>query len=96
MVHNNIFILPFKLIKIYLQHKQIDKKYQANIKINPKLTLPKLQDYSDYQEGLKLRKHLSYLLGDVFLKACKRKWGLIKFILIDVPKIRKKFKQNKF
>lgn len=70
-IRNNfpkIFILPFTLLYLGLNHKKNQKFYKAMIKINPDLALPPLEIYVDYSEALKCKKHLSYMLGSALLK----------------------------
>jgi len=90
-------ILPWILFKIYLTHKICAYKYKQILKKSPSLKLPRLESYDDYKESLKFKNHLSYKLGNAFLKAYKNFWGggIIKFLFIDVPKIRKEFKKIK-
>ncbi|MGQ2898815.1 sugar transferase [Campylobacter coli] len=63
------FRLPFNLIKEYKQYNQEQKNYQMIIKLNPTLALPKLQDYNDYQEAVKIKKYFSYRLGEAIIQA---------------------------
>ncbi|WP_104722288.1 hypothetical protein [Helicobacter mesocricetorum] len=78
-------------------HSQEQEYYEERVAINPNLKLPLLEDYADYQEGLKVKEHLSYQLGESFLNAYKNLWrgGLLKFWLVDSKKIIKEFKQRK-
>ncbi|HEG2604698.1 TPA: hypothetical protein SCV11_000502 [Campylobacter jejuni] len=86
--------LPFMLIKEFMQHKKEQKNYQMMIKINPNLVLPKLQEYSDYKEALKIKNYFSYKLGEAIIKA-NNNWyggGYIKFIFKDVPRLKSEMK----
>lgn len=69
------FTLPFKLIKIAKKYKQEKQIQQVLIKLNPNLALPKLEDYADYDEALKMKNHLSYKLGQALIEANNKKWG---------------------
>jgi len=66
------------------------------IKQKPELKLPKLETYSDYNEALKVKKHLSYKLGESLIKADKTwyKGGLVKFYF-EVKKLERDFKKSK-
>ncbi|EDO7430011.1 hypothetical protein Q9X50_000122 [Campylobacter jejuni] len=69
------FRLPFNLIKEYKQYNQEQKNYQMMIKLNPTLALPKLQDYDDYQEAVKIKKYFSYRLGEAIIQANNTWYG---------------------
>ncbi|HDV7439657.1 TPA: sugar transferase, partial [Campylobacter jejuni] len=69
------FRLPFNLIKEYKQYNQEQKNYQMMIKLNPTLALPKLQDYNDYQEAVKIKKYFSYRLGEAIIQANNTWYG---------------------
>ncbi|EAH9420234.1 sugar transferase, partial [Campylobacter jejuni] len=69
------FRLPFNLIKEYKQYNQEQKNYQMIIKLNPTLALPKLQDYNDYQEAVKIKKYFSYRLGEAIIQANNTWYG---------------------
>ena len=88
------FKLPFLLIKIAIKHKKLEKMYQQRIFYNPSLALPPLELYSDYKNALKLKNHLSYQLGNEFLKACKAwyKGGFFNF-LRKIKYIKKEFEK---
>ncbi len=67
--------LPFILLKTIQNHKKEQEIYNIIVKINPNLILPKLEDYDDYKEGLYIKNHLSYKLGQSLIKANKKYWG---------------------
>ena len=79
------------------KHKEEQRIYQEKIKNNPNLKLPPLETYADYKEALKFKEHLSYKLGSAFIKAHKTwyKGGYIKFIFVDVGRIKKEFRKIK-
>ncbi|TQR33657.1 hypothetical protein DMB92_01875 [Campylobacter sp. MIT 99-7217] len=89
--------MPYVLSYIKDKHKQEQRAYERSIKENPSLKLPPLETYSDYKEALKIKEHLSYKLGEAWIRAYKNwyKGGFIKFIFIDAPKIKKDFKNKK-
>ncbi|EFO9535548.1 DUF2972 domain-containing protein [Campylobacter jejuni] len=60
-----------KLYKIKKQHKKEQKIYQETIKVFPQLKYPNLETCSDYSESLRYKFHLSYMLGEVLIKADK-------------------------
>ncbi|EAI2978164.1 alpha-2,3-sialyltransferase, partial [Campylobacter coli] len=78
------------LLSIVILYKQEQK-----IRKNSLSKLPFLGQYLDYQEAVKLKNHLSYKLGQAFIKANKTwyKGGYIKFIF-EVWKLKKKFKKK--
>ncbi|MBZ7933578.1 sugar transferase, partial [Campylobacter sp. RM10543] len=76
MIENSKSILgcirmPFVLMKIYTRYKKEQKTYRMLINVNSNLLLPKLKEYADYKEALKLKEHLSYKLGQALIKANK-------------------------
>ncbi|EIX0422639.1 DUF2972 domain-containing protein, partial [Campylobacter jejuni] len=58
-----------KLYKIKKQHKKEQKIYQQTIQIFPQLKYPSLEKCSDYEQALRYKFHLSYMLGKVLIKA---------------------------
>lgn len=81
------FKIPFSLIKTYLDHK---KWYREN---NIEL-LPPIESYQDYHETHRLKKHLSYRLGQVFLSSIKN--PLVWFVLpVRLCKEVKDFRKEK-
>ncbi|ECL3805977.1 DUF2972 domain-containing protein [Campylobacter jejuni] len=58
-----------KLYKIKKQHKKEQKIYQQTIQIFPQLKYPSLETCPDYNEALRYKFHLSYMLGEVLIKA---------------------------
>ncbi|WP_283202091.1 DUF4422 domain-containing protein [Campylobacter sp. MIT 12-5580] len=63
-----IILLPFVLIGLAFQYKKDRARYESLIRVNHNLKLPKLDDYKDYKESLKVKKHLSYMLGNALIK----------------------------
>ena len=61
-------LMPITLLSIAIAHKQSKKIYQEKIKKDPSLKLPPIERYPDYHEALKLKKHLSYRLGNFMVK----------------------------
>lgn len=90
-----ILKLPFVLIDIVIKYQKEQKIYKENIKHNPNLKLPELKSYSDYEDALRLKNHLSYNLGKALIQANKNwyKCGYIKFIF-EVIKIKKDYSKR--
>ncbi|MCR6585068.1 sugar transferase [Campylobacter insulaenigrae] len=92
---SDYFKLPFILMKECKQYNQEQKNYQMMIKINPALALPKLQDYDDYQEAIKIKKYFSYRLGEAIMQA-NNTWhggGYIK-LWFEIHKLKNKITKN--
>ncbi|EGK8212366.1 DUF2972 domain-containing protein, partial [Campylobacter coli] len=64
-------ILIYKLYKIKKQHFRDQKLYKQVTKIFPQLAYPKLETCSDYNESIRYKYHLSYMLGEVLIHAHK-------------------------
>ncbi|MBZ7960495.1 sugar transferase, partial [Campylobacter sp. RM12397] len=82
-----------KLYNIKKQHKKEKQIYQKTIKVFPTLKYPELKQCPDYNEALKCYFHLSYMLGEVLIKADQDKFiggyfNLNKYI----KKAKKEFK----
>ncbi|EDP4662404.1 sugar transferase, partial [Campylobacter jejuni] len=58
-----------RLYKIKKQHKKEQKIYQQTIQVFPQLKYPSLETCSDYEQALKYKFHLSYMLGEVLIKS---------------------------
>ncbi|WP_161565435.1 class I SAM-dependent methyltransferase [Campylobacter jejuni] len=88
--------LPFIILSIVISHKQEQKAYKFKVKKNPNLALPPLETYPDYNEALKEKECFTYKLGEAFIKASKNwyKGGYIKFILKDVPRLKRKLEKG--
>ncbi|CAG9469244.1 hypothetical protein CU14913_001394 [Campylobacter upsaliensis] len=88
----NILTLFLKLRKIQKMHKAHQKFYKKTTVVFPQLHYPALENCEDYKESLKCKFHLSYLLGEVFIKALKKwyKGGLLK-LNKDFKKAYEKF-----
>ncbi|EDP5129795.1 alpha-2,3-sialyltransferase [Campylobacter jejuni] len=89
--------LPFIILSIVISHKQEQKAYKFKIKKNPNLALPSLETYPDYNEALKEKECFTYKLGEAFIKASKNWYGggYIKFILKDVPRLKREYKRKR-
>ncbi|EOI6144610.1 hypothetical protein ACMU5N_000380 [Campylobacter coli] len=87
--------MPFVLSYIKDKHKFEQRIYQENIKKNPSLKLPPLENYPDYQEALKEKECLTYKLGEALIKANKTwyKGGYIR-LMFEVEKLKKEYKKK--
>ncbi|EPD4174524.1 DUF2972 domain-containing protein [Campylobacter jejuni] len=81
-----------KLYKIKKQHKKEQKIYQQTIQVFPQLKYPNLETCSDYEQALKYKFHLSYMLGEVLIKAYQTwyKGGGFK-LKNNIKKVNKEF-----
>ncbi|XAK33081.1 hypothetical protein AAID92_01745 [Campylobacter coli] len=79
-------IMPFVLLDIVKHYRKTKQSYIEN----------KLNSYSDYNEAIKYKNHMSYQLGNALIQAHKHRYkgGYIKFIF-DIIKIKSKFKGKK-
>lgn len=81
-----------KLYKIKKQHKKEQKIYQQTIQVFPQLKYPNLETCSDYEQALRYKFHLSYMLGEVLIKAGKTWYKGSGFKLKnDIKKAKKEF-----
>lgn len=81
-----------KLYKIKKQHKKEQKIYQQTIQVFPQLKYPSLEACSDYEQALKYKFHLSYMLGEVLIKAYQTWYKGSGFKLKnDIKKAKKEF-----
>ncbi|HFZ5102274.1 TPA: hypothetical protein ACIKZN_001404, partial [Campylobacter jejuni] len=65
---SEVLFLPLIICKIVFHFKIQQIIYRYVVKQNPKLKLKSLEQYDDYMESLKIREHLSYKLGNAFIK----------------------------
>ena len=90
-------LLIKKLYHIKKTHQRTQRLYKDFISLYPHLKYPALEQCSDYEEALKCKYHLSYLLGQALIKAHKSwyKGGYLKLYtsIKDARKIYKEFKQ---
>ncbi|EAH8788936.1 glycosyltransferase family 2 protein [Campylobacter jejuni] len=91
----SMFLLPYKLLLITINHKIEKKILKIMSKKDPKYKLPSLNSYTDHMTALEVKNHLSYKLGEALIKASKTwyKGGYIKFIF-EARKIKKKSKNK--
>ncbi|EDP3961019.1 TPA: hypothetical protein ACH6H0_001587 [Campylobacter jejuni] len=86
-----IFSLPVILLAIIIVFNQKRKNYLKCIYKDPSKKLPSLEQYPDYDEALRLKKHLSYRLGNYIVKNPFKSFIFPYFIL----KIIYQFKKEK-
>nr|WP_139847771.1 hypothetical protein [Campylobacter jejuni] len=82
-----------KLYKIKKQHKKEQKIYQQTIQVFPQLKYPSLEACSDYEQALRYKFHLSYMLGEVLIKADVNKFKDGYFFLFkNIEQTKKDYK----
>ncbi|HEC1581101.1 TPA: hypothetical protein R1X62_001661, partial [Campylobacter upsaliensis] len=79
--------LPFTLINLTKTHQFEQKVLQFLIRLDPKFQPLELEKYADYEEALRIKKHLSYRLGQALLK------NPLTFIF-KIPSIYQNFKKG--
>ncbi|ECK7900655.1 capsular biosynthesis protein, partial [Campylobacter jejuni] len=82
-----------KLYKVKKQHKKEQKIYQQTIQVFPQLKYPNLETCSDYEQALKYKFHLSYMLGEVLIQTFQNlhKGSMFK-LAKNIKKANKEFK----
>ncbi|EFR5651737.1 DUF2972 domain-containing protein, partial [Campylobacter jejuni] len=75
------------------QHKKEQKIYQQTIQVFPQLKYPNLETCSDYEQALKYKFHLSYMLGEVLIQTFQNlhKGSMFK-LAKNIKKANKEFK----
>ncbi|EAH4568943.1 glycosyl transferase, partial [Campylobacter jejuni] len=82
-----------KLYKIKKQHKKEQKIYKQTIQVFPQLKYPSLETCPDYSESLRYKFHLSYMLGEVLIKADMNKFKDGYFFLFkNIEQTKKDYK----
>ncbi|MCV3420431.1 hypothetical protein L8T85_05815, partial [Campylobacter lari] len=66
--------LIYKLYKIKKEYTKEQKLYKQTIKLFPQLKYPKVEICKDYNESIKYKYHLSYMLGQTLIQAHKNKF----------------------
>ncbi|EDP4235102.1 TPA: hypothetical protein SHR52_000720, partial [Campylobacter jejuni] len=61
--------MPFILFETFRQYQNKKKEYYERISENPKFILPKIKEYADYQEAIKLKESITYRLGQALIQA---------------------------
>ncbi|EAI3764036.1 DUF2972 domain-containing protein [Campylobacter coli] len=84
--------LLYKLYKIKKEYSLQKKIYEQAVKNFPQLSYPKLEDCKDYNESIKYTFHLSYMLGNVLIKAHKNWYkGGYFYLYRDIMQIKKDY-----
>ncbi|XAK36379.1 glycosyltransferase family 2 protein [Campylobacter coli] len=95
----SMFLLPYKLLLITINHKIEKKILKIMSKKDPKYKSPSLNSYTDHMNALEVKNHLSYKIGQVLIRDCKKwyKGGIIKlpFSMYKVYKDHKRKKKVK-
>ncbi|WP_165955812.1 glycosyltransferase family 2 protein [Campylobacter volucris] len=72
MINSNkihkILIIPFKIVFEIIKFKIEQKIYYCVSDVCPSFRHKSLEDYDDYHEACKVKQHLSYKLGNAFVK----------------------------
>ncbi|EAK4034095.1 DUF2972 domain-containing protein, partial [Campylobacter jejuni] len=92
--HGGGYIALFKkLYQINKQHKKEQKIYQQTIQVFPQLKYPSLETCSDYEQALRYKFHLSYMLGEVLMQTFQNlhKGSMFK-LAKNIKKANKEFK----
>ncbi|XAK34611.1 hypothetical protein AAID95_01750 [Campylobacter coli] len=63
--------LPYELYKIKQQYFKERELYKQVIKMFPQLAYLKIESCKDYNESIKYKYHLSYILGETLIRAHK-------------------------
>ncbi|OOX93755.1 hypothetical protein BOO83_08450 [Campylobacter coli] len=92
----DLMCLPYYIFKLFLKFKNEKKEYRGLIKKNPKLILPNLESYPDFDDIWKVKEHLSFKIGDLILKANKS-WYKGSYLCLpyNIYKCYKQYKNNK-
>ncbi|MBZ7986490.1 glycosyltransferase family 2 protein, partial [Campylobacter sp. Cr9] len=61
-------ILPITLYNINKKHKKELELNKSLVALNPNLKAPKIEEYADYNEAVKVMNNLPYKLGGLFIK----------------------------
>ncbi|ECW8955384.1 glycosyltransferase [Campylobacter lari] len=75
-----IFLLPYRLLLILINHKIEKKILKIMSKKDPKYKTLSLNSYTDHMVALEVKNHLSYKIGQVLIRDCKNwyKGGIFK------------------
>ena len=89
--------MPYVLSYIKESHRKEIAEYQAKVAKNPKLKLPPLESYTDYEQALKEKECFTYKLGLALMQVDKTwyKGGYLRFYFLDVPRLRKEFRKKR-
>ncbi|MCR8706008.1 hypothetical protein CAMP5121_08045, partial [Campylobacter sp. 2352 PW] len=84
--------MPFVLFKVFKQYQNKKKEYYKKISENPKLVLPKIKEYADYQEAIRLKESITYRLGQALIQANKTWYGggYVR-LLFEIRKLKREY-----
>ncbi|ASQ89787.1 hypothetical protein CHL67_01595 [Prosthecochloris sp. GSB1] len=83
-----VLFLPVSLSRIVQTYRKQEKKSEEK--------LPPLTEYRDYHEAEKAQKHLSYRLGQVWLRHSRKPWGwfVMPFALAKAHRAYRDYRQS--
>lgn len=88
--------LIYKLYKIKKEYSKERKLYKQTIKIFPNLIYPDIKTLNDYNDNIRVKFHLSYMLGETLIKADKNKFkGGYLTLFKDIKQTHKDYKTIK-
>ncbi|MGJ0149297.1 capsular biosynthesis protein [Campylobacter lari subsp. concheus] len=84
--------MPFVLFKTFKQYQNKKKEYYKKISENPKLVLPRIKEYTDYHEAIRLKESITYRLGQALIQANKTWYGggYIR-LLFEIRKLKREY-----
>ncbi|MHB71410.1 hypothetical protein EBI20_09180, partial [Campylobacter jejuni] len=88
--------LIYKLYKIKKEYSKERKLYKQTIKIFPNLIYPDIKTLNDYNDSIRVKFHLSYMLGETLIQANKNKFkGGYLTLFKDIKQTKKDYKTIK-
>lgn len=85
--------LIYKLYKIKKEYSKERKLYKQTIKIFPNLIYPDIKTLNDYNDSIRVKFHLSYMLGETLIQADKNKFkGGYLNLFKDIKQTKKDYK----
>ncbi|TDJ81182.1 DUF2972 domain-containing protein [Campylobacter volucris] len=85
--------LIYKLYKIKKEYFKEKKLYKQTIKLFPNLIYPDIKTLNDYNDSIRVKFHLSYMLGETLIKADKNKFkGGYLTLFKDIKQTKKDYK----
>lgn len=88
--------LIYKLYKIKKEYFKERKLYKQTIKLFPNLIYPDIKTLNDYNDSIRVKFHLSYMLGETLIKADKNKFkGGYLTLFKDIKQTHKDYKTIK-
>lgn len=88
--------LIYKLYKIKKEYFKERKLYKQTIKIFPNLIYPDIKTLNDYNDSIRIKFHLSYMLGETLIKANKNKFkGGYLTLFKDIKQTHKDYNKTK-